>query len=276
MSEDLSVDYLDGLPPAKREELARANDPGLTALRQYLASGQAVAFLGAGVSAPLYPLWAGLIGELVDAASGRLGQREAAACRALARESPEEVVEIIRRELGAASYREVLREVLRVRVDSESGRSWTTVQELICRCAFKAVATTNYDPGIVDARIRVRTAASATGFITWEDDLGLDRWRTGDVFGDAELPVLFAHGQHNRPDSVVLATTEYRRAYAGKLPQVLARLLDGHLVWIGFSFADQRISAILREVADRTGTRTDPGSAPRHIAVMAWDPGLPT
>jgi tetratricopeptide (TPR) repeat protein len=272
MSEDLSVDYLDGLPPAKREELARANDPGLTALRQYLASGQAVAFLGAGVSAPLYPLWAGLIGELVDAASGRLGQREAAACRALARESPEEVVEIIRRELGAASYREVLREVLRVRVDSESGRSWTTVQELICRCAFKAVATTNYDPGIVDARIRVRTAASATGFITWEDDLGLDRWRTGDVFGDAELPVLFAHGQHNRPDSVVLATTEYRRAYAGKLPQVLARLLDGHLVWIGFSFADQRISAILREVADRTGTRTDPGSAPRHIAVMAWDP----
>jgi hypothetical protein len=40
---------------------------------------------------------------------------------------------------------------------------------------------------------------SATGFTTWEDELGLDRWRTGDVFGEAELPVLFAHGQHNRP-----------------------------------------------------------------------------
>src|SRR6185437_5815704 len=74
------------------------------------------------------------------------------------------------------------------------------------------------------------------------------------------------------PDSIVLATTEYRRAYAGKLPQVLARLLDGHLVWLGFSFADQRIAAILREVADQTGTRTDPGGAPRHIAVMSWDP----
>ena len=58
-----------------------------------------------------------------------------------------------------------------------------------------------------------------TGFTTWQDELGLDRWRTGDVFGDAELPVLFAHGQHNRPDSVVLATTEYRRAYQGKLAQ---------------------------------------------------------
>ena len=116
-------------------------------------------------------------------------------------------------------------------------------------------------------------APSATGFTTWEDELGLDRWRTGQVFGEAELPVLFAHGQHNRPDSMVLATTEYRRAYAGKLPHVLARLVDGgHLVWIGFSFADQRIAAILREIAERTGTRVDPGGAPRHVAIMAWDP----
>src|SRR5438045_3087158 len=48
--------------------------------------------------------------------------------------------------------------------------------------------------------------------------------------------------------------------------------MDGHLVWIGFSFADQRVAAILREIGDRTGTRIDPGGAPRHVAVMAWDP----
>ncbi len=162
--------------------------------------------------------------------------------------------------------------MLQARTDPETGRSWTPVQELVCRCAFKAVVTTNYDPGITDARIRVRPGASSTGFTTWEDELGLDRWRTGDVFGEDELPVLFAHGQHNRPDSIVLATTEYRRAYAGKLPHVLARLLDGHLVWLGFSFADQRIAAILREIDNHTGTRIDPGAAPRHVAVMAWDP----
>jgi hypothetical protein len=34
------------------------NAPGLTALRAYLSSGQAVAFLGAGASRPLYPLCA--------------------------------------------------------------------------------------------------------------------------------------------------------------------------------------------------------------------------
>jgi len=252
--------------------LAGFNEPGLSALREYLASGQAVAFLGAGVSAPLYPLWTGLIGDLVDAAAGRMSEEEAATCRALAQESPEEVVEIIRQQLGVPAYREVLRQVLRARTDPETGRSWTPVQELVCRCAFKAVVTTNYDPGVTDARIRVRPGASSTGFTTWEDELGLDRWRTGDVFGESELPVLFAHGQHNRPDSIVLATTEYRRAYAGKLPHVLDRLMDGHLVWIGFSFADQRIRTILREIADRTGTRIDPGAAPRHVAIMSWDP----
>jgi tetratricopeptide (TPR) repeat protein len=272
VSGDLAVGYLSGLTAAQAEELAAVNGPGLATLRGYLASGRAVAFLGAGVSAPLYPLWNGLIGELVDAASGRLTDKQTATCQALASSSPEAAVEIVRRSLGPSVYMSVLREVLRARMDPESGRTWTPVQELVCRCGFRAVVTTNYDPGIVDARMRVRPGASATGFTTWEDELGLDLWRTGDVFGEAELPVLFAHGQHNRPDSIVLATTEYRRAYAGKLPEVLARLMDGHLVWIGFSFADQRITAILREIADRTGTRIDPGGAPRHIAVMAWDP----
>ena len=44
------------------------NGPGLTALRVTWSRGQAVAFLGAGASAPLYPLWDRADRELVDAA----------------------------------------------------------------------------------------------------------------------------------------------------------------------------------------------------------------
>jgi hypothetical protein len=164
MGGDSADDYLYGLPPDQQAELTRVNKPGLMALGEYLADRQAVAFLGAGVSTPLYPLWTGLIGDLVDAASGRLSAEEADTCRALAHESPEEVVEFVRQQLGVADYREVLREVLRARTDPETGRSWTPVQELVCRCAFKAVVTTNYDSGILDARIRVRPGASSTGF----------------------------------------------------------------------------------------------------------------
>jgi tetratricopeptide (TPR) repeat protein len=273
MAGDLDTVYLAGLPADQRSGLARVNAPGLAALRGYLASGEAVAFLGAGASVPLYPLWAGLIGELVDAAAGRLSEEQAATCRALAGSAPEEVVEIIRRSLGGPSYHAVLREALRVRTDPVTGRSWTGVQEMVCRCAFRGVVTTNYDPGIVDTRMRVRPGASATGFMTWQDELGLDEWRTGRVFGGAELPVLYAHGVHSQPDSVVLAASDYQRAYAGKLAAVLERLADGgHLCWIGFSFADQRLAAILREVPLLSGTRHDPGAASAHVAVMPWDP----
>jgi tetratricopeptide (TPR) repeat protein len=269
---DLDTGYLAELPADQRASLERVNGPGLAALCGYLKSGNVVAFLGAGASVPLYPLWAGLIGELVHAAAGRLSDAEAAAFRELASSSPDAVVEMVRRSLGGPSYHTVLRQVLRARTDPVTGRSWTAVQELVCRCAFRGVVTTNYDPGIVNARMRVRLGASGTGFTTWEDELGLDAWRTGDVFGEDELPVLFAHGQHNRPDTVVLATTEYRRAYAGKLPRVLTRLLDDHVCWIGFSFADQRITAILREIGERAGSRADPGAALRHVALMPWDP----
>src|SRR5580704_16842580 len=122
MEWDPVADYLDGLPPERAAELARVNGPGLEALRGYLESSAAVAFLGAGASAPLYPLWNGLIGELIDAATGRLTDAEAETCRSLADSNPESVVEIVRRGLSAGVYREVLREVLRVRTDPETGR----------------------------------------------------------------------------------------------------------------------------------------------------------
>ncbi len=45
---DLDMDYLAGLPAGQRVVLERVNGPGLAALRGYLTSGQAVAFVGAG------------------------------------------------------------------------------------------------------------------------------------------------------------------------------------------------------------------------------------
>jgi hypothetical protein len=101
------------LPPAQAAELDRVNGPGLTALRDYLATGRAVAFLGAGVSAPLYPLWTGLIGELVDTAAARLDGRQAESLRALVSQSPEEVVEIVRQQL-LEQHRQPVEQVLAV------------------------------------------------------------------------------------------------------------------------------------------------------------------
>jgi tetratricopeptide (TPR) repeat protein len=266
--------YLAGLTSGQQALLVRVNRAGVARLLGFMSAGNAVAFLGAGASTPIYPLWAGLVAELIDNASSRLTESEAATLHALARASPDGVVEILRKQLGAPSYRELLRHVFRARRDETSGRTWTETQELIVRCNFRGVVTTNYDPGIVEARMRVRPRAISTGFSSWTDDAALDLWRTDEIFSGAdELPVLFAHGHHNQPDAIVLATTEYRRAYEGKLGDVLAGLFErGRLVWIGFSFADQRIAAILEQVTARSGPRSEPGAAPRHVALMPWDP----
>ena len=130
MSDVTEAAYLSMLESEQARALARVNAPGMEALHRYLSAGQAVAFLGAGVSVPLYPLWSGLIGELVNAAAHRLSDAQAATCRALAGQAPEEVVEILRRQLGPPQFREALREAFRVRTDPVSGRTWTPVHEL--------------------------------------------------------------------------------------------------------------------------------------------------
>src|SRR5204863_9895986 len=132
-----------------------------------------IAFVGAGASAPLYPLWSDLVEELVHEATNRMSEGEAATCRALAATSPEEVVELVRQRLRPELYREVLRRVFRVRRDPEAGRTWTPTHELVARCNFRGVVTTNYDPGIVDARMRVRPAASSTGYCSWRDETAM-------------------------------------------------------------------------------------------------------
>jgi hypothetical protein len=273
MNADAPSRYLADLTEEQQKTLQRVNRRGLSDLRTYLDAGNAVAFLGAGASAPLYRLWAALISEFVECASDLLTEEQAATCRIMAKSQPDAAAEVLRQQIGPTEYREALWKLFRVRRDPDTGRTWTPTHEFVVRCNFAGVVTTNYDPGIANARMAVRPTAEATGYSSWTDEHVMDRWRTLDVFGDAELPVLFAHGHHNQPENMVLAAAEYRRAYENKLARVLGSLFDtAHLVWIGFSFADQRIAAILRQVSEWSGTRVDPGQIPRHIAVMPWEP----
>jgi len=144
--------YLDGLPDTLRARLAEINRPGLAALASHLNSGRVVAVLGAETSAPLYSQWNGLVTELVEAARDELSDQAVSECRAMtAVNNLDGVVELVRRRLEQASFREVLRQVFRARRDPVTGRTWTPVQELVTRCGFAGVVTTNYDPGIVNA-----------------------------------------------------------------------------------------------------------------------------
>lgn len=268
----MTVNYLSSLPREHAQRLTEVNAPGISALHSYMESGKAVAILGAGVSVPLYPLWKNLISELVDLAHQRgLSTEVAETCRLRLDTQPDAVVELLRRQLGVHIFRDILRAAFRVRRDPVTGQSWTRLHELICQQSFNGIITTNYDSGILDARMHVRPSACSTGFTSWADETALDRWINGDVFTDDELPVLFAHGYHTRPDEMILATSEYRRAYAGKLSETLSVLIrTSHMVWMGFSYRDQHVTSILQEVLANTGTRSNPGGIPRHVTLLPW------
>lgn len=96
--------YLEALDPTSRATLAAVNRAGLKRLHDGLTTRQAIAFVGAGASAPLYPLWDGVIAELVDAAADRLDDAEAATLRTLAKTSPDAVVEVVRQQLRLEVY----------------------------------------------------------------------------------------------------------------------------------------------------------------------------
>lgn len=256
---------------AQVEMLDRINEKGWNAAKNILASGRGIAFLGAGASAPLYPLWGELIDALISAASFDLSPEEIITLRLRAASEPDAVVDAVRQALGINAFDDELRKQFRVR-RLESGKSWTEVHELVAQSDFRGIVTTNYDPGILDARMHVRPGAVSTGFATWQDDEKLQRWATDDIFQDDELPVLFAHGEHTRPRGIVLSSAGYLSAYSGRLGRVLAGVLErGTIIWIGFGFFDRRVRSLIDQVTQSAGTVESPGRAPRHVAFLPWD-----
>lgn len=225
--------------------------------------------VGPALSAPLYPTGSELLVALVDAADGLLAPDIATTCRRLAATRTEAVTEFVRRELGPR-FPDILRQLLTGRRDGNTGSSWTPTQEAVCRLPVAGVVTTGFDSGLLDARMRVRPRATSTGFATWSDAESLDRWRTGNVFGDDELTIPYAHGVASRPTELVLGASDFRRAYAGRLGAVLADLFTrAHLIWVGFGPSDAAMASIEREVGHATGALLPAG--PRHVVLQLWD-----
>jgi hypothetical protein len=179
-----------------------------------LVQGGAIAFVGAGASAGLYPLWGGLIRRLADEAvsRGRSTDADRASLLRMSADYPDQVVRGIKAALGDGIYAEALREIFRPRA-GPTGNHFSDLHAVLLRLPFKGCITTNFDTGLLEARLALRPDSRATGFATWKDADAIRRWDTGDIFSEQPCPVLFAHGIYDRSDTVVLGAAEYRDAY---------------------------------------------------------------
>jgi tetratricopeptide (TPR) repeat protein len=260
---------------ARLEEILAipGNEAVYRRLETMLAGGSAIAFIGAGASFPIYPLWSQLIAQLAhepvarglaDAAEEQYWLRTAAT-------KPLQVASQIHSKLGDSLYYTFLYETFKDRT-GPGGLPYTAAQAALVRARFKALITTNYDSGLLEARRRLRPEIGETGFTVWNQPFPIQRWSSGDLFqSGSACPVLFAHGHFGDPASIILDSASYRRAYHGTpYGRLFANLwFQQHLVFVGFSFNDLTLTQIAGEVLWQTARPA--GVEPRHVAII----GLP-
>lgn len=246
------------------------NDEVLKRLLRNLVDKECIAWVGAGASAGLYPLWGQLLERMAEEAVelGRADHAELDNWRQLAATEPQGVAKIIRARLGEGYYRDILRRIFSP--PSGSGhRSFTVVHEHMLRLPFRGYVTTNYDPGLVEARYALAHRSKDTGWATWKNENVLMQWRRDQVFSDDERPILFAHGYYAQPDTVVLDLDDYRNAYGRPLRRLLEDIyLRKSVVFVGIGFTDPWFSRIADDVLTDVYSA---GSTSDHIAIVGHD-----
>ena len=239
-------------------------------LVELLETGEAVGFVGAGASAPLYPLWTGLIETLADEAVTTRkadGRKRDFWCRK-ASEKPDKIAKQIRDVLDTGVYAGLMRRLFGPKPDG--GRRFTDTHARLLGLPFQGFVTTNYDPCLDEACFELRKARKPVPF-TWSDDR-VELWWREEPADARELPILHAHGRFDDSDSLVLCIDDYRKVYGEAAPY---RELLGHLftrkrlVFVGFGFSDPWVTSFADRVSTLTGIRD--ALAPPHIAVL----GLP-
>jgi tetratricopeptide (TPR) repeat protein len=245
------------------------NEAVYNALIKMMTEDKAIAFVGAGASAGMYPLWGEFIERLAGYAllTGKADKTDVDRWNADKTSTPQQRVNNIHHKLGDALYYSYIKSVFAPR-KNPNGDRYTPIHSMLMRLPFRGYVTTNYDPALEFARSDIRTDSLTTGTPSWQDEDEVYRWFTGEAIASREdCPILWIHGYWQRPNSIVLNANEYAQTYR---PGLYRRAFEGiwmqnHLVFIGFGFADPQFTFMVREMMrDIVGAH----AIPRHIAIL--------
>ena len=181
-----------------------------------LRSNKAIAFVGAGVTIELYKSWSDLL-KFLGNETKRRGMAteddlEFWTMQELLR--PQQVARMIRNKFGGESeFDEVLGKYFGPAQSKATGPKYTEYHRLIAELPFRAIVTTNYDPGIWNALLAHRKDACITSAATWSDKDTIRKWRSGDIFTQSVCPLLHLHGSWEHPRTMILDSDRYRAVY---------------------------------------------------------------
>lgn len=225
----------------------RANRPAREAMLDLISSGEAIAFVGAGLSAPLkYPAWNDLLAKLHDLATQIAGFDPPAALKSDVLKYAEEIKQHFKNN-GALHefYNAIGREFL-----PRNGTNCTDCHHRLAKLSFRAFVTSNYDdsmeqalndcamnelgrarpdPGIVIKRNSADRHIVSVFLRSIVDRVEKNQRRVGHL-----------HGRYNDTTNIILAASDYEDAYGlilkGSKPrEVPSSTLHRQLVWALFA-----------------------------------------
>ena len=250
-----------------------------------LASQEAIAFVGAGLSTELYPPWKALLQNLRVEAN-KIGKFEPP--EGFTEDDPllfaDEIQRYFKRHDGNLNrYYEILGQQFAL-----TARGCTSTHEKLVRLPFKGYVTTNYDQSLETALIRAGNTRPDCAVVVKKHNK--DAHKVSEFLlslDDRKLSqrVAHLHGLENQTEEIVLSAWDYQQAYGFRQSRdgngatakqddwtlhrklVWALLATRRLIFFGFSFTDPYLTKILRDVtADLWSRRIG-----RHFAIAPLD-----
>ena len=255
--------------PDPHDQNIPGNEHVIKRLQQVLLANRMIGFIGSGASAAIYPTWKTLISTLFDEAlqGGLVSTDDIKYWQTTAEKDPHSAVDFVKNRLGDGAYHELLSRIFKP-MRGKDGHLFTALHAALVRLPLRGIVTTNYEAGILEARLTAFRDEPSTSFCTWRDSSAVHQWLTGRVFDEDRLPVMFAHGIYNRPETIVLGAESYRIAYEALPYKALFSrfLMEEQLLFVGFGFSDFRLDSRVDELITASTGRSS--GAPRHFALI--------
>jgi tetratricopeptide (TPR) repeat protein len=216
-------------------------------VEQMRSTRTVVPFVGAGLSVPYHlPQW----GELLLSLSGSPKTTREIEHR-LGRNDYEGAAEHLLRVRGADSFHELLKRTLQIPVKLGADTPVTA----LARFPTGPIITTNFD-------CVLETVFRAAG-IEMQVIVGNQRRQIGDAFQFNRNALLKIHGDAATSDAIVLAATQYSKAYDEWLSRILGNLATNPILFVGCSLRTDRTAKVLQRLVRRGQVDT------RHYAILA-------
>ncbi len=246
-------------------EAVPGNGPALGALCDLLETGEAIALVGAGASAGLWPLWDEFLQGFIEHTRqyGKLNSAEAGFLQKEAHQTPLETVQQLRNKIGDNLYYKYVHKTFSDKISPQTGHAFTLTQQALLQLPIQNYLTLNYDAGLTNARVHLYPRATASYYF-WDQEQAkniLDH-------KGFKRQILYAHGRYDRPDSLILTLDDYREAYSyTPFVRLLNHLFNfKNLIMAGFNWRDPYIKQLFDNIS---GNYKD--SLRRHVAFVGLD-----